>query len=210
MYQRLFDLRAVFDYYFPAALPAPNEAPTGSDPGPAAAGRLLALLQAQPEKAAAVRQYAQIRNDKDLVQAVTLVTTILREFRQRAGGSVFDNHDTLYSGTPDDDAVNAGVVRYTADPAALRYLASIAYSATGRLTGPMLALHTTYDPLIPPMLVNSYAPVASAAGSRHNYAQRIVEGAGHCAFRPEDVLGAFSDLVEWRNTGKRPTVLPGK
>jgi pimeloyl-ACP methyl ester carboxylesterase len=210
MYQRLFDLRAVFDYYFPSALPAPHEVPADFRSELAGAGKLLALLQAQPEKAAAVRQYAQIRNDKDLVHAVMLVTTILGELRQRAGGNVFDNHDTLYSGTPEDDALNAGVARYTAGPAAMRYLASIAYWPTGRLTGPMLALHTTYDPLVPPTLVNSYAPIALAAGSRHNYAQRFVKGAGHCAFRPEDVWNAFSDLVEWRKTGRRPVASAGE
>lgn len=210
MFQRLFDLRAVFDYYFPSALPAPNEVPAGFRTEMGAVEKLLALLQAQPEKAAAVRQYAQMRDDKDLVNAVMLVTTLLGELRQRAGGNVFDNHDTLYSGTADDDAVNAGVARYSADPAAAKHLASIAYWPTGRLAGPMLALHTTYDPLIPPSFVNYYATIASAAGSRHNYAQRIVKGAGHCAFRPEDVWSAFSDLVEWRKTGKRPAVLTGK
>lgn len=210
MFQRLFDLRAVFDYYFPSALPAPNAVPADFRTEIATVMKLLALLQSQPEKAAAVRQYAQIRNDKDLVNAVMLVTTILGELRQRATGNAFDNQDTLYSGTPDDDAVNAGVARYAADPAAVQHLASMAYWPTGRLAGPMLALHTTYDPLIPPSFVNYYATIASAAGSRQNYAQRIVKGTGHCAFRPEDVWNAFSDLVEWRKTGRRPAVSAGK
>ena len=206
MYQRLFDLRAVFDYYFPSALPAPDQVPPEFRADAGRSAKLIAVLQGQPERAAAVRQYAQVRNNKDLAQAVLLVTTILGEMRQRAGGNIFDNHDTLYSGTPDDDAVNAGVVRYAADPAAAKYLASTVYWPTGRLTAPMLALHTTYDPLIPPAFVNYYAPLAAAAGSRQNYAQRYVKGEGHCAFQPEDLLRAFSDLVEWRKTGRRPAV----
>ena len=206
MYQRLFDLRSVFDYYFPSALPPPHHVPADFRSDPAGAAKLLALLQAQPEKASAVRQYAQIRNDKDLAEAVMLVTMILGEMRQRAGGNVFDNHDTLYSGTPDDDAVNAGVVRYTADAAAVKYLASTVYWPTGRLTGPMLAVHTTYDPLIPPAFVNYYAPIAAAAGSRQNYAQRFVKGAGHCAFRPEEIWRAFTDLVDWGESGRRPSL----
>jgi hypothetical protein len=74
----------------------------------------------------------------------------------------------------------------------------------------MLALHTTYDPLIPPSFVNYYAPIAAAAGARQNYTQRFVKGAGHCAFQPEDIWSAFSDLVEWRKTGRRPAVSAGK
>ncbi len=206
MYGRLFDLRAVFDYYFPGALPPPNDVPPGFRADPAGAAKLVAALQGQPDKAAAVRQFAQIRNDKDLAQAVLLITTILGELRQRAGEGVFDNHDTLYSGSPDDAALNAGIARYTAGPAAARLLAAMAYWPTGRLTAPMLALHTTYDPLIPPAFVNDYAPIAVAAGSRLNYSQRFVNGDGHCTFRPEDVWSAFADLVEWRKSGRRPAV----
>jgi len=91
------------------------------------------------------------------------------------------------------------VKRYTGSPAAAEYLHAW-YTPTGRLSDPMLAVHTTYDPLVPPWIPNMYATLAPEA----LFVQQYVKRPGHCAITPEETARAFSQLREWKQTGKRP------
>ena len=98
---------------------------------------------------------------------------------------------------------NAGVARYSADPRAAGYVRRW-YAPTGRLTRPMLAVCTTYDPLVPPWTPDMYAIIADQGGASALFVQQYVKRAGHCAINPVESKKAFDQLREWVRSGTRP------
>jgi len=134
-------------------------------------------------------------------------TWVLMDLEQRAGGNPFDNRNTIYAGTTDDNAVNDHVKRYAADPGALNYVKRY-FTPTGHLTRPMLAIHTTYDPLVSPSVPSAYAQLARTAGSGDLFALQYVEHDGHCNIKPEEVERGFAELREWKAKGTAPK--PGR
>lgn len=198
-----FDGRVLFDYYFPGALPDPAKVDAGFENTPQLAEKIAALLDSDPEKSAALRRQNHIRTNKDLAATLTFVTYVLKELQQRAGGNPFDNRSVIYTGTPDDNAVNAGVKRYAADPKAAAYVRNY-YTPTGRISKPMFAVHTSYDPLVPAFIPNQYASLAEQAGSANLFVQSYVARDGHCSITPAEIGRAFSLLREWKTSGVRP------
>jgi hypothetical protein len=64
------------------------------------------------------------------------------------GRGFFDNRSTVYTGSSNDAALNAGVARYAASPEARAYLRQW-YEPNGKLRVPMLTLHAERDPSSP-------------------------------------------------------------
>jgi pimeloyl-ACP methyl ester carboxylesterase len=203
MMRRVFDMRVVFDYYFPGALPSPVHVPAGYAMSPARNEEIQRLLDSKPAQSEAMRRYSGIHTNKELAATIVFWTYILKDLQQRGGGNPFDNRNTIYDGTPDDNAVNDGVARYAADPRAAEYLLRY-YTPTGRLTRPLLAIHTTYDPLVPPWVTDAYQTIAEEGGGAGLFVQQYVKRDGHCAILPAEVRRGFDQLREWKATGKRP------
>jgi pimeloyl-ACP methyl ester carboxylesterase len=204
--RNVFDLRVVFDYYFPGALPSPAKVPSEFAMSPAKNAEIEQLLDGKPEAAAALRRVASIKTNKELASALVFFTYILKDLQERGGGNPFDNRDTIYDRTGDDNAVNDGVMRYTADVKAAEYVKEY-FTPTGRLARPMIHLHTTYDPLVPASIPNIYANMARQAGAGHLFVQQYAKVDGHCTMSPVDILNGLSDLRTWVIKGQRP--LPG-
>ncbi len=203
MERRAFDMRVVFDYYFPGTLPNPARVPSDYVMSPARNEEILKALEAKPQQAETVRRWAGIRTNKELAGALAFFTYILKEIQERGGGNPFDNRDTIYDGTPDDNALNDGVARYAAEARAAEYLRRY-YTPTGRLSRPMLAIHTTYDILVPPWTTNAYSLLARQAGSEGLFVQQYVKRDGHCAILPAELARGFEQLRQWKATGARP------
>jgi hypothetical protein len=108
-----------------------------------------------------------------------------------AGGMPYDNRDTTYLGSYDDAALNAGVERVKSDGRARAY-ARRAYQPSGELERPLVTLHNTLDPVVPFWHEEIYAGLATPSWL---FVPNQVEGYGHCAFSPEQILGAF-DLLK--------------
>jgi hypothetical protein len=85
------------------------------------------------------------------------------------------------------------VARFTADPSALAAIAE--FETSGHLMVPVVTLHTTGDPIVPFEQESVYAEKVSQAGATSHLTQNAVERYGHCAFQAEELLGAFSTLV---------------
>jgi pimeloyl-ACP methyl ester carboxylesterase len=198
-----FDLRVLFDYYFPGTLPDPGKVPADYEVTDALGKQVASLLQSKPEVAAALRRIAGLRDDKDLAGGLVFGTWVLRDIERRAGGNPFDNRNTIYTGTLDDNAANDGVKRYAADPGALAYLQRY-YTPTGHLTKPVLAIHTTYDPLVPPSVPGLYSLLTRKSGAGDLFVVQYVERDGHCNITPEEIERGFNQLREWREKGTRP------
>lgn len=198
-----FDYRVVFDYYFPGELPPPDRVTAEYKGGGEESARILALLDQNEAKAAEVRRFSMMKNNKDLAGTLVFFTLILQELQQRAGGSGFGNRSTVYQGTSDDNALNDGVKRYDAEARAAEYLHRF-YTPSGRLTRPMLAIHTTYDPLIPAAVPNYYADLAARAGSGHLFSQRYVKADGHCTIPVGEIVRGLLDVQRWAQEGQLP------
>jgi alpha-beta hydrolase superfamily lysophospholipase len=192
----LFDMLVTFEAMFPGTIGSPYE------PSPEVAGRVKAVIAADPERAA---RYAQRfgRTPAQVAGALPFFQVIAAELKQRAGGDPFDNRNRIYSGFGDDAAINRAVKRYAALPAAREYIRQYA-TPTGRLADPMLAIHTTSDALVLGNDVTAYEVPAALAGTSDRFVARFVEANGHCNFTPAQTGNAFDALLAWVREGKRP------
>ena len=192
----LFDMLVTFEALFPGTIGSPYEA------SPTTGQKVGAAIAADPGRAA---RYAQ-RFSRD-VEALPLVLsffqTILTELKQRAGGEPFDNRNRIYTGFGDDVTLNRSVRRFTARPAAREYVRQHA-SPTGRISDPVLTLHTTKDPLVLGTDVTEYETIATLAGTQDLFVARFVPANGHCMFTPALMGSAFDALLAWAREKKRP------
>jgi len=201
--QAAFDLRVVTDYYFPGMLPAPDRVPASFQGTPELDRKLQALFESQPEKSAALLRFAGLHNTQELARVLTFLTYVLMDMEQRAGGNPFDNRNTIYETQNDYNALNEAVKRYTADFRAAEYMRTW-YTPTGRLTKPMLAIHTTYDPIVPVRIANRYSELVQQSGSSGLFVQQFVEHDGHCAIQPAEIAAGFSELRTWKSNRTKP------
>jgi len=102
--------------------------------------------------------------------------------------------------------------RISADPAAVRYLAqNITFN--GRLSMPVLTMHTTGDGLVVPENEQAYSSVVARAGDSRLLRQIFVHRAGHCAFTPAETITAAQTLLKrlatghWNDQALRPAHL---
>jgi pimeloyl-ACP methyl ester carboxylesterase len=108
-------------------------------------------------------------------------------------GLAYSNVGRTYTGSSNDAALNAGIERFTftASAAALAKL-----ETTGRLSRPLVTIHTTGDHIVPEWHEPLYRSKTSQSLSSWLLHSRItVKRYGHCTFTAEEVLGAFALLV---------------
>ena len=118
----------------------------------------------------------------------------IADARVRLGGQPFDNSTRVYTGSADDAALNAGVQRYSADPAASAALAR--FQTSGNLQVPLTTLHTTGDEIVPFSQSQLYGDKVSRGGTPALLTQNTIDRHGHCAFQGLEVLSAFTSLME--------------
>jgi len=199
-----FDPLVLFEYLFPGQLPSPARVPADFITTWERTASLEKVLDAKPAAAATLRRFTGARTNKEQAMNLDLFAHILGELQRRYGGNAFDNRDTIYAGTGDDVAINAGVKRYRADDRA-RQLVIQDYTPTGRLARPLLSVLAVDDPLVGAYPSDRYPEIAQIAGSGELFAQQYVRESGHCTFTPQQVRSAFEELRRWRRTGERPT-----
>ena len=72
----------------------------------------------------------------------------------------------------------------------------------GQIPGPMLALHTEGDGLVPVEDEQAYLATVSEAGNKSLVKDIFVHRAGHCTFTPAETVAAVEALFTRLNTGK--------
>ena len=200
---RVFDMLVTFEYFFPGAVGSPLEIPADAKFSLGGSDKVRAAIKAAPEKAAMfARRYNLTVNE--LPGVLSFFQAILKELQQRTGGNAFDNRNTIYSGFDDDAAVNRGVKRYAADPKAREYIRQH-YTPTGRISDPVLTVHTTYDQLVPARDISYYQVTAGIAGTQDLFVAKFVVARGHCNFTPAQTGAAFDALLAWVREHKRPS-----
>ena len=129
------------------------------------------------------------------------------------GGNVFDNRRVAYQMDSDpafsaeEKALNKNILRVKrnpfADPEQFLRLERIP-TITGRLTVPMVTLHTTGDLVVPFNNQQVYARRVAARGASDMLVQRAVRDAGHCTFEPAEAGEAFAAMYAWATFGIKP------
>lgn len=125
--------------------------------------------------------------------------------RARLGGQPFDNSTRVYTGSSNDAALNAGVQRHSADPAAVAGLAR--FQTSGNIQVPLATLHTTGDPIVPFSQSELYGEKVSQAGKASLLVHQTIDRHGHCAFEGPEVLSVFTALMERVRARPAATVL---
>ncbi len=214
--QYLGNARVAFDYFFPGTLPGgPFSTPVlNFSPGSPAFNAVLGALVAgfNPPNFLTV-QYAGVArlpssNPAEIISSGLQVTGYSVRFTQdlleRTHDHIpFDNMATVYTGSFNDAALNAGVERFSAAPDALQYLENY-YTPTGQLQIPMLTLHTTADPIVPFAQEAAYAQVVANAGASGMLVQQSVSRYGHCNVNAKETANALQGLFLWVNFGIKP------
>ncbi len=205
------DFRVLFDYYFPGIIPSQvvtipqwliddwtNNSyfsnvvePLIFDPGSAFSLTELLATSNVPHLPGVTDT---IRTAVEDVLAYNVMAT--NESMEKLGGNPFDNITRVYSGSVDDAALNAGVVRFSADPAAL--IAMEDYETSGVLERPLVTLHTSLDQQVPQWHEPLYREKVYATQSWMWHVDQPVpvDNYGHCNFDANDeVLQAFFTLL---------------
>lgn len=222
------DARVTFDYYFPNVLPGTAfDVPPGTqyllpfDPG-GPNTLFLSVYRALSANPTTTFQWAtaaklpfitQTELGNSALYVVGFLVRYTSDFVERVRGKMpFDNEQVAYqvNVTPDPETnaylsglLNLGVERFEADRAALKYYERN-YSPNGQIDIPVITLHTTRDPAIPFSHEAMFAKTVTAAGRSERLVQRTIDRWGHCAFTSSEVDSAFTDLVGWVNSGRRP------
>ncbi|HEB91164.1 MAG TPA: alpha/beta hydrolase [Deltaproteobacteria bacterium] len=128
-------------------------------------------------------------------------------------GNIYDNIgrvfqlDTDPALSPDEQALNDMILRIARDPGVNRSrflkLERIPI-IRGRLSIPVISIHTLGDLFVPFSMEQIYAREAIARGREAFLVSRATRAVGHCEFSPEELIETFDDLISWVDTGVRP------
>lgn len=123
--------------------------------------------------------------------------------RRLDGRNPFDNSRTVYSGSSDDAALNAGVERFVADPEGVALLAHDA-DLTGEIVRPTLTLHALHDPTVSIEVEALYAQTVAAAGRARWLVQVATNEAEHSKLSDASYMTALDSLEAWIDQGRAP------
>jgi pimeloyl-ACP methyl ester carboxylesterase len=215
-WDHFFTARILFDYYFPGVLPGTPERMPALDPDTflgTIAPDVITAISLNPLAAiemASVDQYDLRYNDLEelvsgIVQSLAIHSIGVNDLLSAANGNPFDNTLINYTGTGDDVALNAGIVRLRADQPARQYL-RVWYEPSGSIgSSPVLLLHTSRDPIVPESANNDkYEALVQSTGNEDFLVRRVVDRFGHCTFSPAEIASSFTDLIAWVEAGIRP------
>ena len=144
--------------------------------------------------------------ERSLVGNMNWATFLFRDVVQERldGGNPFGNIGVKYSGSRDDVALNAGVLRYPAEPAAVRKLAADS-DPTGRVNIPTLGLHAIDDPTAFVELESVYRDVRVRAGTADLLVQTFSRESEHSYLSDAEYPTLFAALLDWIDNGRKPT-----
>ncbi len=123
----------------------------------------------------------------------------------RTGGlNPFGNIGARYSGSPDDAALNAGVLRYRADPRAVARFGADT-DLDGRIPVPILTVHAIDDPTAFVELESAFRETMTKSGSADHLVQTFTDDHEHSYLADPDYPAALAALLEWIEHGTKPT-----
>ncbi|HEY4032042.1 MAG TPA: hypothetical protein VGM25_16975, partial [Caulobacteraceae bacterium] len=124
--------------------------------------------------------------------------------RQLMGRNPFSNTGVAYKGSDDDQALNKGVERFAADPAAVQALADDA-DLSGKLRVPTLTLHAEDDPTAFVELENAFHETVARAGAERLLVQSFTDEHEHSKEATPEYAALFRGMINWIERGEKPT-----
>ncbi|KUO06359.1 hypothetical protein AQJ67_02130 [Streptomyces caeruleatus] len=123
----------------------------------------------------------------------------------RLGGrNPFGNQGVRYSGSHDDEALNAGVERFAADPTAVRDL-SYDSDLTGKVSIPVLTLHAIDDPTAFVEHEAAYRETVRGARRDGHLVQTFTRESEHSELSDAEYAASVAALDSWVRKGRKPT-----
>ena len=176
------------------------------------AGRVEACLgkagARTPEQARKVKTIVDVLriSESSIVAHLNWATWHFQDIalNRTGGGNPFGNADVVYRGSDDDAALNKGVLRYAADPEAVRRFAADT-DPTGRIGVPVVSIHAIGDPTAFVELEASLRRTMDAAGAGDNLVQAYTEHREHSYLADPVYAAAASALLEWIEAGAKPS-----
>ncbi|WP_295205209.1 hypothetical protein [uncultured Brevundimonas sp.] len=145
-------------------------------------------------------------NEEQLVSHLAWATFLFRDMvlRRLDGLNPFDNSHTVYQGSHDDEALNAGVQRFAADPMGV---ARLAYDAdlSGLIVAPTLTIHAKNDATAFVSNDALYRETVAAAGRSDLLVQTFTDESEHSRLSPPEYVGLFQAMMRWLDEGVKPT-----
>ena len=141
-----------------------------------------------------------------LVRHMQAATILFREIADRVTDrrSAFSNIDVRYTGSSDDAALNAGVVRFAADREGLAALKADG-EPTGVLPVPVMSIHSINDPQVVVEVQSAYRAAAERAGSGEHLVQAFTDEPAHTGQSAPELAAALDALMQWIEKGDKPT-----
>jgi pimeloyl-ACP methyl ester carboxylesterase len=124
--------------------------------------------------------------------------------RRTGGGNSFGNEGVRYSGSSDDEALNARVLRYRADPQAVAIFGADT-DPQGRIGVPVLSVHGVHDAVAFVELESHFRQTMERGGSAQRLVQAFTDDAEHSYTRDAQYVAAIDALLEWQRGGPKPT-----
>ncbi len=222
-YDFRLDLRAVYQYYC-GNHPRPDEAAyplniglpvdvkmTGAEVGKRVSECLALdkpLAERSPEqqkKAAQIEKFIKIPASS-IPSHLNWATFHFRDIvsKRTGGASPFGNDGVRYSGSDDDAALNAGVARFKADPAALRRFADDT-DPQGAIPVPVLTVKWISDPTAFAELDAQFKDTMTRAGTADHLVQTFTAKGTHSYISDPTYPAMVSALLDWVDKGEKPT-----
>jgi len=221
-YDFRMDIRAIYQFLC-GNHPRPDEAQYPLPIGLPAESKLTdAELAARADECLGVRRPAAQRNPEQAQRLKTIANVLkipessvlshlnwstftLRDLVIKNGGvSPFGNDAVRYVGAPDDAALNAGVLRFKADPQAVQRFAADA-DHRGRFAVPVLTGHGIGDATVFVEGNDTLRERMVAAGNGARLVQTFVDSSEHSYWGDAYYPPLFEALLNWVETGRKPT-----
>lgn len=123
---------------------------------------------------------------------------------KRLGGrNPFSNIDVVYAGSDDDQALNAGIARFAADPEGVRQLSEDS-DLSGDLQVPTLTLHAIGDPTAFVELEQAFQETVAKAGKSALLFQAFTDEHEHSRLATPHYAAVFRAMSAWIEQGTRP------
>lgn len=144
--------------------------------------------------------------ERSLIGHLTWATWLFRDLTQLRLGNrnPFDNSRVRYQGSADDAVLNAGVLRYSADPVAAAELARDS-DPQGTLRMPVLSMHAIHDPTAFVELQSAYREIVERAGHGDRLVQVFSDEAEHSYLGEAQYPALFTALLNWVDRQDKPT-----
>jgi hypothetical protein len=163
--------------------------------------------QRTPEQSQKLKTIATVLKipESSVAGHINYATFTFRDITLKNGGvSPFGNAGVRYTGSADDAALNAGVPRFRADPAAVaRFAADTDHR--GRFAAPVLTAHGVGDATVFVEGSDTLRQRMVAAGNGDRLVQTFVDSSEHSYWGDAMYPPLFDALLAWVEQGRKPS-----